>query len=94
MSSHQRSRGDKCLKCGETRGAIMDGPLNCWDGYDELGKHRFVPWPEDRNCDYCGHYGIDHKTDPVRGVWCEGHWTCQCDEGFRPPTAISINFIN
>jgi hypothetical protein len=37
-----RSRGDVCVKCGETRGAIMNEKLICWDGYDELGKHRFA----------------------------------------------------
>ena len=37
---------DVCLKCGEFRGAIRREQLICWDGYDELGKHRFKPWPE------------------------------------------------
>ena len=37
---------DRCLKCGEFRGAIRREQLICWDGYDELGKHRFKPWPE------------------------------------------------
>lgn len=39
------SRADECVKCGEPRGAIRDEKLICWDGYDELGKHRFKPWP-------------------------------------------------
>lgn len=37
--------GDVCLKCGETRGAIRVYKLICWDGYDELGNHRFKPFP-------------------------------------------------
>jgi len=42
-----KSRSDICLKCGESRGAIMNGPLICWDGYDVLGRHRFAPWPDE-----------------------------------------------
>lgn len=38
----KKSREDVCLKCGESRGAIMNEKLICWDGYDELGKHQFV----------------------------------------------------
>ena len=40
------SRADTCVKCGESRGAIRNERLICWDGYDELGKHRFKPWPD------------------------------------------------
>lgn len=47
MAAQVRSRGDVCYKCGETRGAIYDGPLICWDGYDELGKHQFVMTAEE-----------------------------------------------
>lgn len=42
-----RKRADICQKCGETRGAIRDNGLICWDGYDELGRHRFAPIPVD-----------------------------------------------
>lgn len=41
------SNGDECLKCGESRGAIRNERLNYWDGYDELGRHRYKPWPTD-----------------------------------------------
>lgn len=40
------SAADRCLKCGEYRAAIRRERLICWDGYDELGKHRFAPWPD------------------------------------------------
>jgi hypothetical protein len=52
--SKSKSRGDVCFKCGEFRGAIMDGPLYCWDGYDELGRHRFSgPEPRFVICPRC-----------------------------------------